>query len=394
MDDRHGRLDVGGETSPPKLAYIDAVRGVAILGVMAVHCSQAIPASSTWLQYAMLVGIRGVQLFYLASAITLCMSWNRRSVRELCPTRNYFLRRFWRIAPLFYLAIGGYLLLDGWGPRTWAPNGVRSWFVPVTIMMAHGWHPETINGIVPGSWSIAVEFTFYIILPIILSVVTTPGRAVVLLAIAMALCVANTWLMPQVWAPRYPDTQEYLVDAFTFFNFFSQLPVFAIGVSTYFAIRDRSFRGVVASVVLGVCTSLASIWLRGAEFTIPNIVKNHVVFSAGLSAIVVFLSMYPSAVVVNSVTLFLGKLSYGLYLIHFATIHFLAKVFAAHVGDRGDIQSIAFFFLTACVSALLAAVANRVVEEPGIALGKRIVAWGESRATQRRAVYFVRAHLE
>ena len=184
------------------------------------------------------------------------------------------------------------------------------------------------------------------------------------------------------------------MDAFTFFNFFSQLPVFAIGVSTYFAIRDRSFRGVVASVVLGVCTSLASIWLRGAEFTIPNIVKNHVVFSAGLSAIVVFLSMYPSAVVVNSVTLFLGKLSYGLYLIHFATIHFLAKVFAAHVGDRGDIQSIAVFFLTACVSALLAAVANRVVEEPGIALGKRIVAWGESRATQRRAVYFVRAHLE
>ena len=198
-----------------------------------------------------------------------------------------------------------------------------------------------------------------------------------LLSISMALCVANTWLMPQVWAPRYPDNQEYLVDAFTFFNFFSQLPVFAIGVSTYFAIRDRSFRGVVASVVLGVCTSLASIWLRGAEFTIPNIVKNHVVFSAGLSAIVVFLSMYPSAVVVNSVTLFLGKLSYGLYLIHFATIH-----------------CIAFFFLTACVSALLAAVANRVVEEPGIALGKRIVAWGESRATQRRAVYFVRAHLE
>ena len=57
MDDRHGRLDVGGETSPPKLAYIDAVRGVAILGVMAVHCSQAIPASSTWLLTPGLVDI-------------------------------------------------------------------------------------------------------------------------------------------------------------------------------------------------------------------------------------------------------------------------------------------------------------------------------------------------
>jgi peptidoglycan/LPS O-acetylase OafA/YrhL len=387
MDDRHGQFDSGSHASPPKLAYIDAVRGVAILGVMALHCAQAVPASSTVLQYAMLIGVRGVQLFYLASAITLCMSWNRRSVRELCPTRNYFLRRFWRIAPLFYLAIGGYLLLDGWEPREWAPNGVRGWFVPVTFMMAHGWHPETINAIVPGSWSIAVEFTFYLILPIILSLVTTAGRATSLLAIAMGICIANIWLMPQVWAPRYPENEQYLVDAFTFFNFFSQLPVFAIGVTAYFAIRNRSYRGVVASVVLGVCTSVASIWLRGSELTVPSILKHHVVFSAVLSVIVVFLSMHPVAVVVNPVTLFFGKLSYGLYLIHFAVIHYLTCAFAAQVGERGDVQSVSFFLLAASVSVLLALMANRLVEEPGIALGKRIVAWGESREAKRRRVY-------
>jgi peptidoglycan/LPS O-acetylase OafA/YrhL len=366
------------------MAYIDSVRGLAIVGVMAMHCAQAVPASSKLLQSASLVGVRGVQLFYLASAITLCMSWNRRSMRELRPTRNYFLRRFWRIAPLFYLAIAGYLLLDGWGAKTWAPYGVRGWFVPVTIMMAHGWHPETINGIVPGSWSIAVEFTFYLILPIVLSFVTTPRSAVVFVAIAMAICVANAWLMPRVWAPRYPENQAYLVDAFTFFDFFSQLPVFAIGISAYFAIRDRSLRGLAVIAAMGVCTSLVCIWIRHSELSVPSILGNHVVFSVGLSAFVAFLSTYPSVLVVNSVTRFLGKISYGLYLIHVAVIHLLLEPFSVHVGTRGDVPSVAFFFVTTSVSALLALVANLVVEEPGIALGKRIVACGESLEAQRR----------
>lgn len=366
------------------IAYIDAVRGIAILGVIALHCAQAVPASSNILKYGMLVGVRGVQLFYLASAITLCMSWHRRSVRELHATRNYLLRRFWRIAPLFYLAVGGYLLLEGWGPRPRAPNGIRGWFVPLTLMMAHGWHPETINGIVPGSWSIGVEFVFYATLPLIMRHVTTTWRSLLLVTVAIAISIANHVWMPKLWAPRYPERLFYLVDEFTFFNFFSQLPVFAIGITAYFAIRDGTTRGIVVSTVLALCGGVASILLATGDVGVLEVAKHYLVFSAGLAMMVVVLARRPLALFVNPFTVFLGKVSYGLYLVHFAVIGMLSGMFVDRFGERGDIQSIAFFIVTLGAATLFALVANKVVEEPGIAVGRRVIAWSEDYERLRR----------
>jgi len=224
---------------------------------------------------------------------------------------------------------------------------------------------------------------FYAVLPMVLSYVTTSTRSFVFLAVSMVVLIGNQLWMPLVWTPLYPENQQYLVKEFIFFNFFSQLPVFAIGIAAYFAIRDRSFRGTLASLAMAVCASVASVWLRGAEVSVPNVLKHHVAFSAGIAAIVVLLARHPFALVVNPATRFLGKLSYGLYLIHFAVIHFLASAFVARAGERGDVQSISFCLITLGVATLLAFAANKLVEEPGISMGKRMIAWSESRALQR-----------
>ena len=55
-------------------------------------------------------GQRGVQLFYMISAFTLYLSLDGRRT-EQHPWTNYFLRRFFRIAPLFYLVIVANVLL-------------------------------------------------------------------------------------------------------------------------------------------------------------------------------------------------------------------------------------------------------------------------------------------
>ena len=75
---------------PHHFAYIDAVRGLAFLGVLSVHCAAAcgrFPFSDLAGQ-----GGYGVQFFFLASAITLCNSMaSRREGRfELA---NFYLRR-------------------------------------------------------------------------------------------------------------------------------------------------------------------------------------------------------------------------------------------------------------------------------------------------------------
>lgn len=61
----------------PYYRYIDALRGYAILLVMAVHASQV---AVDWGARTLVdQGARGVQLFFVASALTLVMSWTSRN---------------------------------------------------------------------------------------------------------------------------------------------------------------------------------------------------------------------------------------------------------------------------------------------------------------------------
>ena len=71
---------------------------------------------------------------------------------------------------MFYLGMIAYLLYSGMSNERWAPNGVAWWHVLLTALFLHGWHPETINTVVPGGWSIAVEMSFYLFVPLLFSV--------------------------------------------------------------------------------------------------------------------------------------------------------------------------------------------------------------------------------
>jgi len=93
-----------------KYDFIDALRGWAIVGVVMVHASPLTkPSSPLWAAVAV-HGRRGVWLFFVASALTLFLSLQNRAKQEGRPIRNYFIRRFSRIALLFYLAIVFYTL--------------------------------------------------------------------------------------------------------------------------------------------------------------------------------------------------------------------------------------------------------------------------------------------
>lgn len=57
---------------------------------------------------------------------------------------------------MFWLAIPFFLLLNGKAP---------AWEVATIALFVHGFHPQSINSVVPGGWSIAVEMTFYAVFP-------------------------------------------------------------------------------------------------------------------------------------------------------------------------------------------------------------------------------------
>lgn len=361
-----------------KYAFIDALRGIAILGVVLVHSSQSVSPSQETLAWFMGEGARGVQLFFVASAITLYMSWVARRSGETAPVRNFYIRRFFRIAPMFYLAILAYVLVDGGSPSYWAPNGIAWWFVPVTAAFLHGLHPETITSVVPGGWSIAVEMSFYAVLPWVASHVRSLKSGLFFLFASLVLCAINLWLMPQIFF--YPEDQQYLLRNFIFLNFLGQLPVFALGILAYLVIQEAYPRRRIAIVggALFFVFLLAFLYpilgFRTGALTNQFFRMPHHIIAGGLFAIsAVLLAAWPVRVLVNRVTTVLGQWSFSMYLIHFMVLKFFSVTRFSEMFSNTGLGSFLDFFCVLLATAPISFLAYRNVEMPGIAAGRRLI---------------------
>ncbi|HYZ22790.1 MAG TPA: hypothetical protein VE690_11595 [Rhodopila sp.] len=127
------------------------------------------PARSVWTVHRLaVIGWYGVQLFVLASAVTLMMSWQREAARAgAVDVGAFFLRRLFRIAPAYYAAGVLYFLLQ---PPSGAGDPGK---VAAALLFLNAWHPVWMGvvppgwSVVPGGWSIGVEFTSYAAFPVL-----------------------------------------------------------------------------------------------------------------------------------------------------------------------------------------------------------------------------------
>jgi len=369
-----------------KYEFINALRGYAILGVLFVHSAQSVPPRHEFLHTIMAGGGRGVQLFYIASALTLCLSWRFRSWHEDHPNRNFFIRRFFRIAPMFYLAIILYVQLNGFGPSFWAPNGIRWWFVLLTALFLHGFHPETIDSVVPGGWSIAVEMTFYLSFPLLMKYIKSITSALVFVAISFVLCGLSNLIFHRIYSGLYPQDQQYLVSSFLFQNFFGQLPVFAIGILSCFIFEDKSSlkrRVIVFDCVFGlmVAAQLIVLLLR----LHVNFLSNHFVFSGIFALGALNLAVFPVKLLVNPLIGRIGEISFSMYLVHFAVISFLSAIGFTSLFKPGDLSSISYYLCVVAVSAGLSMLLYAQIETRGIAFAKRLIGRLDAPATAPEA---------
>src|SRR5690242_17519709 len=88
-----------------RMDYIDALRGIAAAGVVAAHAWWIFPNAPWRLNYVAGLGAHGVQLFFMLSAVTLATSWHTRTGVETNPIAAFYVRRLFRIAPMFWIAV-------------------------------------------------------------------------------------------------------------------------------------------------------------------------------------------------------------------------------------------------------------------------------------------------
>jgi peptidoglycan/LPS O-acetylase OafA/YrhL len=360
-----------------KYRFIDALRGYSILAVLFVHSSQSVQPASPVLQTLMSHGARGVQLFFIASALTLSLSWDFRRTHETSPRRNFYLRRFFRIAPMFYTAILFYVVLYGFSPRYWAPDGIEWWFVPLTALFLNGYLPETVTSVVPGGWSVAVEMNFYLVLPFILCRLTTRKSLVAFLLVTLVLCAATKLVFRYIFAPHFPPDQQYLVSGFTFVNFFAQLPIFAVGllVSSLFKNPEMLKRVVIYCGLILIAIVIVS----HTQHLSLNIVENYIFIGFGLAVFSGLLACYPSKILVNRAIVQIGKISFSMYLTHFAMLEAFSKFGFTAIFHSGNLSSILYYLCAVAVTAPVSYFFYNAIEIPGIQLGKRLIDYLERR---------------
>ena len=361
---------VGAQTKElKKFKYIDALRGYAIIAVVLNHSSQFVAPENPILKLVMSAGGLGVPLFYIASAITLCASWDFRGDHESNPHRNFFIRRFFRIAPMFYLAIVFYLIFYGFQPRYWAPSGIEWWHVLLTTFFLHGIHPEAINSVVPGGWSIAVEMCFYVFLPSLMFYLNTLKRLVIFIWFSICLYIVQKNLLLVFLAPLFSIESQHIVYHFVNFNFFSQLPVFGLGLLVYSLLKNPgNFNWRTASLIFLVLFFVL-LFLRWF-----GLIGNYLFSAYFLALLALFLALWPKQFLVNGMAITTGRISFSMYLVHIAVLEFCTLFGFSAIADGKDIVSLLHFILVFFLTAVLSYVFYMFVEKPGIDAGRRLIA--------------------
>jgi peptidoglycan/LPS O-acetylase OafA/YrhL len=359
--------------------FVDSLRGIAVLGVVLVHTGQRVglPAAVAAVTD---FGAYGVHLFFVASAFTLFSSMNQRSRAERRPTLNYFLRRLFRIAPPFWLAVLFYLWWYGTGPQYWAPRGIGWPAVLATIGFAHGWSPTTINSVVPGGWSIAVEMNFYLLVPVLFAYLTNLRRCVwFFMACLLGQAAINLAMQPVFLRLLAPD-EQYLADLMRIMWLPTQLPVFAAGFVLYYSLIPHfalqtgdvglasRARWLSLPILMPLLAVLALALLRLAPAS---------TFWGTVFAILAGgLALHPLPILVNSFTRYVGNISYSGYLVHFVVLDLAERVIRHFTPIPGYPLPYLVTLYAAVVlgTILLATATSRLIEEPARAIGRSLIA--------------------
>lgn len=357
-----------------KDSSIDIARGIAILLVILVHTSQLVPGITDITIKILSAGQLGVQLFFVVSAYTLCMSYERRQ-NESVRVKSFYVRRLFRIAPLYYVGIIFYFIVRyiDFNLNSEAIFTTQNYtFVNVmaNVLFVHGFVPSANNTIVPGGWSIGTEMAFYLMFPLLYPLVSrflAAGTTGYLLLVLVGLLVVNV-VVQRIFMVKIFDLPFYN-NSFLYFNIVNQFSVFLIGMASYFYFRGATGgRGVC--IFTGVSfLALLFVWFwssKSAPAVLPAVAA---LFFAGV------VELLRRANLRGGIIARIGQLSFSMYIFHFVFAwNVIPLVFNAIDLEMPVLArfAISYVAVLGCTMAV-ASLSEYWVESPGIRLGRKVV---------------------
>jgi peptidoglycan/LPS O-acetylase OafA/YrhL len=223
-----------------------------------------------------------------------------------------------RILPAYYVALGGSILLL-WGLQ--GTPGLRlppAGELPLFIVFGQNLSPGSVMKLNPPMWSLAVEVSFYAVLPLIgWLALRLPRRrrslALVPLALVAVGVIYNWTIAGQGLSMTFSKTLA------------AMLPYFALGMLAALALHGRAIgmpakRSLIAAgvtLIAGDAVAKAAAPAIGLDVGDMFAVIRDLPSAAGFALVVAALAAAPrSRVIGGRVLVSLGTISYGFYLWH------------------------------------------------------------------------------
>jgi peptidoglycan/LPS O-acetylase OafA/YrhL len=315
----------------PRIPELDGLRGVAISLVVVFHSFYYSPPAGhhttglirttfVFLERFFAIGWTGVDLFFVLSGFLI-----GGILLDVRGSPNYFktfyLRRFYRIIPIYYLWIALYVLLAAIlgqflsGARTAAVLllFLQNFGIGYSSQLAGAWFLPT--------WSLAVEEQFYLIAPVLIRVVSRRKLYALLGAVILAAPLLRIWVHYHI-----PQDTAFLSLAYTLMP--CRADSLAAGILAALLWRSSIFRGWLDGhgYFLGALTGISLLGMAALVAWSPSS-DSLSMQSVGYTWIAVFYGLvivsalsqpsWPIAVVARIHWLGeIGRVSYCLYLIH------------------------------------------------------------------------------
>lgn len=349
-------------TSENRLAFLDSLRGIAAAWVVLYHMIY-IPVPNldvpAWAMPWASIGGIGVTLFFMVSAFSLCYTMPFHQ-RELNPLRSFYIRRFFRIAPLFYVLLAFTLLRDKFVYGSVHDSAT----IAESVLFLFNLIPNKQAGIVWASWTVGVEMVFYLFFPLLYLWAKDAFRACIFVLIALALAIAFKF--------------SFAYDSAATANFFQMsvlrhLPIFALGIAV-FRFYEQFGRRKDVLLHLALLVIILSLFWASAIALDTSFGDAYYFQGPWFAALLLGLAFFPLYLIVNKATMFLGKLSYSLYLIHPPLILFMIPIYRQVYAWPLplSLKYVAAVAMTFAALVSLSYMSYRFIEAPGIRVGKRI----------------------
>ena len=385
-----------------RFPLIDGVRAIAALTIFAFHVFFHLGLLNTDLLSRYLGNLNvGVPIFFVVSGFLIYRPFvAKRFAQEPSPeTQPYAIRRALRIVPAYWVALVIVTLMLGLEASVFTPSGIVTYFGFLQV-----YDIGTVVGGIGQAWTLCIEVSFYIALPIwaffARRLLPRGGRRQMirgeLWALAALFCASFLWQL--VVSPLFlPGDRGYLIAQISLPAFADQ---FALGMAMAVVsvaihsgskkpralrfVEGRAWIWVLAAVVLYSLLGLkiGSVGL-GASWADAGLFR-HVI--KGLIGVCVLAPAVFGSTLGGRVRaalgwrplMLLGLISYSFYLYHLA---FIVKL--NEVGWLHDLGWVAVAGAAFVCSVAAAAISYRLIEAPGIALGRRWAKAASARIARR-----------